>query len=246
MNIPIRFAAALVCACAAPAFGQAVSAQLRTQDISITAASLLPGGGAASVDLGKNFHVLGSTLSGSVDYLSDSQSGTFVPQASRVQGYGDHGELQGAAGVTISSPRSDLQMFWNKTAYGSQWTNASVNFLTELPLHVSPHTSVVISGHLTGEESGEQTLGVNFIASIMLGDVALAYLERGFGSENGGSLGLNEYFSLSVSNDSDSYMDYIWRSSGNLAAAVPVPEPATLPMLAAGLGVLGWLRRRRA
>ena len=41
------------------------------------------------------------------------------------------------------------------------------------------------------------------------------------------------------------YGDGYWLTANNVTLAMPVPEPGTYGMMLAGLGVVGWLARRR-
>lgn len=112
----------------------------------------------------------------------------------------------------------------------------------------------------------ENTVGYNFdaiVASISrsadvgLGITGLAlYGVDDVLVSNGSSLASGVYDLWTISSDNLAAGDYYLRVSGELASGTaasfggavmlaPVPEPRTLGMMLGGLGVLGWLARRR-
>lgn len=102
-------------------------------------------------------------------------------------------------------------------------------------------------GFLPGETLSIQISGVRADGSTVTASQPFALLGGQFASYGGSVFaGFNGLTSLHLSGVGGAYARYV--GVDNIAITItPVPEPESLAMLLAGLGVLGWqLRRRRA
>lgn len=116
---------------------------------------------------------------------------------------------------------------------------------------LSPHSSLVISGHASGFANSAMSDSAHTAANIRLygyvyGELQMHTLYRD-GYSNQANANWSDNFSFTVYNPSDqeTYGRFDVQALSNGYTLTPVPEPETWAMLGGGLAMLAGLQRRR-
>ncbi|WP_426161542.1 hypothetical protein ACN9MU_17150 [Pseudoduganella sp. R-32] len=247
--------AALFCACVGAAGAQEPPAApgtseivLQLSDLEFDAYSLDPLGGTAAAGLlGQEYRAAAEVL-GTREQFSMVHAG-----AGPVSAYalGDSTRMEYASSIFI-----DWNRYSDATDYAfdaharlrdplSQWYLAEGTASWSATIHLTPNSVLVVSGHLFGtQEVGAgapfgATAGGFFDIGLEGAGAATAYT-RSFGSDSA-QPGIDESFSLSIFNRSDTAKDFSWSVVAGASAAKaipPVPEPSALAMTLCGLLLL--------
>lgn len=239
--------AALCCAVSTVSIAQSFDpapnsaySSLRLRDLSFSAVSLAAPGSPAALTLLNQGDEIMATVWGSERGLGE-MNGTYGGPLSVVL-IGDSPRMDAAAGVAAhwntvfddglydlhaDVAIQDSQSEWNWTIVG-MWSSAYVN--------AAPQSAITVSGHLFGSQATAAIDGSPETKGRFTASLDGAEYQREFGSAKD-ALGLDEYFSLTVYNRTDSEQDYYWFISAEAEVsriAPAVPEPSGLAMVLAG------------
>ena len=247
--------AALFCACVGVAGAQEAPAApgtshivLQLTDLEFDAYSLDPLGGTAAAGLLGHEYRVAATVIGTREQFSREHVATGPVGAHAI---GDSTRMNFASSIFI-----DWDSNANGTDYAfdahaelrdplSQWYLAQGTASWNATVHLTPNSALVVSGHLFGmQEVGagspfDAAAGGFFDIGLAGADAATAYT-KSFGSD-GAQAGIDEFFSLSIFNRSDTAQDFTWSVAAGMSAAKaipPVPEPSILAMILCGLLLL--------
>lgn len=221
---------------------------LQLSDLEFDAYSLDPLGGTAAAGLLGQQYRAAAKVTGTREEFSREYVGTRPVGAHAI---GDSSRMDNASSIFI-----DWDSFSGGTDYAfnahaelrdplSQWYLAEGTASWDATIHLTPNSALVVSGHLFGmQEVGagspfDAAAGGFFDIGLAGADAATAYT-RSFGSD-GAQPGMDEYFSLSIFNRSDTDKDFSWSVTAGVSAAKaipPVPEPSVLAMTLCGLLLL--------
>lgn len=139
-----------------------------------------------------------------------------------------------------------------RVSSGFAGTNARVSTTSDVSFTLSANTKLVFFGtlHSTQTSTADEQGWVSGAASVNLYDGSYSRLD---GFEHTFSHGLSdphaaysEYFEIAYSNsDAGEFSGNLGIGSNVSMSVSAVPEPSTYAMLAAGLGLIGFLRKRR-
>lgn len=247
--------AAFSCACIGAASASTVTLQLT--DLTYSAYSLNPQGGAAAVGLQQDPYHAVADLLGTREQRHEESTWGHGSVGAGVWGASTRNPFAAAAFGTWNSILGyDL---YNIDAHAdiadplSQWYSAAIKLDTGATLSLSPNSALVVSGHLVGASDLVDTDANGSFSALLAGGGMSASYQRSFGT--GTSLGdVNDFFTLTLLNTTDNTLDFDWNVNAALSAShaiPPIPEPSFMAMALAAILVFamphaaGVLRRQR-
>jgi hypothetical protein len=234
--------ATLACACISAASASTVSLQL--VDLSYSAYSLDPQGGAAAVGLLQDPYHVEAHLLGTREEKHEESTWPSGGIAAGV--WGASTRTPNAAHAFGGWNKLSGNQFYNIDAEAaiddplSQWYFAETKLNTGATLTLTPSSVVVVSGHLMGRSELLDTDARGTFSAVLEGGGAFSAYQREFGTGSPLSA-VNDFFTLTLFNRTDSAMDFNWKLDTGLAASreIPaIPEPSAVSMALAGMLVL--------